>query len=161
MNLPANDIFPIARVQIPKETVRATKDSRPSISPEAPELGPLSLVGLPKIRLRPLNWTWPSLFSNCTLSPSWPCDDLLSNYKCEDSPQLCWRSQCDQRLDPHVEMVAATIGLVCCIRLAPCNGGHRQRHGCRTGPCAPQANRSIHTIHTSEVLRNPKTRIGF
>ena len=41
-------------MQIPKETERATKDSRPSISPEAPELGPLSLVGLPKMRLRPL-----------------------------------------------------------------------------------------------------------
>lgn len=86
----------------------------------------LSLVGLPKIRLRrPLQALKLDLalsLPQLTLSPSWPCDHLLSNYKCEDSPQLCWRSQCDHRLDPHVEMVAATIGLVCCIRLRATGG---------------------------------------
>ena len=124
----------------------------------------LSLVGLPKIRLRPLQALELDLalsLPQLTLSPSWPCDHLLSNYKCEDSPQQCWRSQCDHRLDPHVEMVAATIGLVCCIQLRATGGIDSGMGWCRTGPCAPQANRSIHTIHTSEVLRNPKTRIGF
>ena len=128
-------------MQIPKETERATKDSRPSILPEAPELGPLSLVGLPKIRLRPLQafevdlaLTIPQL----TLSPSWPCDDLLSNYKCEDSPQLCWRSQCDHRLDPHVEMVAATIGLGCCIPQLRATGGIDSGMGAVLGLVRPR-----------------------
>ena len=119
----------------------------------------LSLVGLPKMRLRSLQALELDLdlsFPQLTLSPSWPCDDLLSNHKCEDSPQLCWRSQCDHRLDPHVEMVAATIGLVCCIQLRATGGIDSGM-----GWVPYWANRSIHTIHTSEVLRNPKTRIGF
>ena len=128
-------------MQIPKETERATKDSRPSISPEARELGPLSLVGLPKIRLRPLQALELDLalsLPQLTLSPSWPCDDLLSNYKCEDSPQLCWRSQCDHRLDPHVEMVAATIGLACCIPQLRATGGIDSGMGAVLGLVRPR-----------------------